>query len=60
MDRNEALKKLNDTSTRLFSLNLNECTDKQAYKVVCTLLRETLAAKRKEFRKNRNPDGRRF
>ncbi len=58
MDRNEALKKLNDTSTRLFSLNLNECTDKQAYKVVCTLLRETLAAKRKEFRKNRNPDGR--
>ncbi|MBQ7599772.1 MAG: glycogen/starch/alpha-glucan phosphorylase [Clostridia bacterium] len=52
MNRTEALKRLNDTSTRLFSLNLNECTDKQAYKAVCTFIRETLAAKRKEYRRN--------
>ncbi len=45
----ELLEKLNETSVRLFSLNLSETTEKQAYKVVCNLLREILAKKRKEF-----------
>ena len=40
---------LSETSTRLFSLDLNAITEKQAYKVVCTLLRETLAKMRRDF-----------
>ena len=40
---------LNDTATRLFSCNLSEATEKQAYKVVCTVLREMLAKQRKNF-----------
>ena len=43
---------LNDTSTRLFSCNVNESTEKQLYKTVCTVLREMLAKKRKHFKKD--------
>lgn len=43
---------LNDTSTRLFSCNINESTEKQLYKTVCTVLREMLAKKRKDFNKD--------
>ena len=43
---------LNDTSTRLFSCNINESTEKQLYKTVCTVLRELLAKKRKDFKKD--------
>ena len=46
----ELLTRLNETSARLFSCNLSEATDKQAYKVVCTLLRGMLAKKRKEYK----------
>ncbi len=49
MNKKEALNKLNETSIRLYSCNLNQTTEKQAYKVVCTLLREMLAKKRKEY-----------
>ena len=35
--------KLNETCVRLFSCNLSETTEKQAYKAVCTVLREMLA-----------------
>ncbi len=45
----ELLTKLNETSIRLFSCTLAETTEKQAYKVLCTLLREKLAKKRKEY-----------
>ncbi len=53
MKQSELLEQLNETSTRLFSCNLSETTEKQAYKVVCTLLREMLAKKRKEFKESR-------
>lgn len=46
----ELLAKLNETSVRLFSCSLAEATEKQAYKVLCTLLREKLAKKRKEYK----------
>ncbi len=46
----ELLEKLNETSVRLFSCNIGEATEKQAYKVLCTLIREKLAKKRKEFK----------
>jgi len=47
---NELLAGLNEISIRLFACNLSETTDKQAYKVLCTLLREMLAKKRKEYK----------
>ena len=50
MNKQELLQRLNETSTRLFSSNFADFTDKQAYKVVCTLLRELLAEKRKEYK----------
>ncbi len=46
----ELLTKLNETSIRLFSCNIAETTERQAYKVLCTLLREMLAKKRKEYK----------
>ncbi len=46
----ELLIKLNETSTKLFSCTFAETTEKQAYKVLCTLLREMLAKKRKEYK----------
>ncbi len=46
----ELLAKLNETSVRLFSCSLAETTEKQAYKILCTLLREKLAKKRKEYK----------
>ncbi|MBR5314825.1 MAG: glycogen/starch/alpha-glucan phosphorylase, partial [Clostridia bacterium] len=48
----DILSMLNDTSTRLFSCNINESTEKQLYKTVCTVLRELLAKKRKDFKKD--------
>ena len=48
----EILARLNETSTKLFSCNISETTEKQAYKVVCTLLREMLAKKRKEYKES--------
>ena len=48
--QSQLLQDLNETSTRLFSANMDELTEKQAYKVVCTLLREMLAKKRKDFK----------
>ena len=52
MQRNheEILAKLNETSGKLFACNIAETTEKQAYKVMCTLLREMLAKKRKEYK----------
>ena len=49
---NDLLNILNDTSSRLFSCNINESTEKQLYKTVCTVLREMLAKKRKGFQKD--------
>ena len=47
--KKELIIKLNETCAKLFSCNLSETTEKQAYKAVCTVLRELLATKRKEF-----------
>ncbi len=46
----ELLTKLNETAIRLFSCTIADTTEKQAYKVLCTLLREMLAKKRKEYK----------
>ena len=50
MNKEELMQRLNETATRLFSSDFTGFTDKQAYKVVCTLLKELLAEKRKEYK----------
>ena len=40
---------LDEIAVRMFGCALSEATEKQAYKVVCTYVRETLAKKRKAF-----------
>ena len=50
--------KLNETSVRLFGCNLEEDTDKQAYKVVCTYLVDELARRRKAYTDSMKGKGR--
>ena len=57
MTKQEVLQRLNDTSTRLFSSSFADSTDIQAYKVVCTLLRELLAEKRKKYKESMEGKG---
>lgn len=46
----ELNKELNEASEKLFSCTIGELTEKQAYKAVCTLVREKLAKKRREYK----------
>ncbi|MBR7081103.1 MAG: glycogen/starch/alpha-glucan phosphorylase [Oscillospiraceae bacterium] len=50
MNKKELLQRLDAASARLFSSSFTGLTDKQAYKVACTMLREMLAEKRKEYK----------
>ena len=50
MKNKEILQKLYETSIRLFSSNLSETTNIQAYKTVCTVLREMMATKLKDYK----------
>ncbi len=42
---------LSDTCSRLFGCKLEEATEKQVYKVICTVTRELLAENRRAFQK---------
>ena len=42
---------LSDASSRLFGCKLEEATEKQVYKAVCTVTRELLAENRRAFQK---------
>ena len=46
----EILTKLNETSIRLFSCEIAEATEKQVYTALATLIRDTLAKKRKKYK----------
>ncbi len=45
----QLLQNLNEICVRLFGCDLKSATEKQAYKVLCTSLREALAKKRKAY-----------
>ena len=51
----EILPKLNEVSSKLFNCNIAELTEKQLYTVMCTLLKELLAQKRKNFKDEISP-----
>ncbi len=50
-DKRELIAALQDVCTRNFGCSLEEATEKQAYKTVCTYVREELADKRRAFQK---------
>ena len=51
MKKELLLTELQQVCGRMFGCPLEEATEKQAYKTVCTYLRETLAQKRRDFQK---------
>lgn len=51
MNKEKLMETLQQICARTFGCSLEEATEKQAYKTVCTYVREALAQKRRDFRK---------
>ena len=58
MTKNEAIELLNKACMRLFGCNMNEATDKQAYKALCTVIRNGMYDRRRAFKKGYQQEGR--
>ena len=48
----EAVALLNQTCMRLFGCNMDEATDKQAYKTLCTVVRNIMYDRRREYKRS--------
>ena len=53
-----AITNLNDTCMRLFGCNMDEATGKQAYKTLCTVVRNIMYDRRRAYKKSYKEDGR--
>ena len=51
MNKTEAIELLNKASMRLFGCTMEEATDKQAYKALCTVIRNGMYDRRRAFKK---------
>ena len=49
MTKTEAIELLNNACMRLFGCNMTEATDKQAYKALCTVVRNGMYDRRRAF-----------
>ena len=58
MNQSEAIKLLNAACMRLFGCNMDEATDKQAYKALCTVIRNAMYDRRRAFKRSYQDDGR--
>ncbi len=58
MTKKEAIQALNNASMRLFGCDMKEATDKQAYKALCTVVRNAMYDRRRAFKKSYQEDGR--
>jgi len=58
MTKTAATKALNNACMRLFGCNMNEATDKQAYKALCTVVRNAMYDRRRAFKKSYQGDHR--
>ena len=58
MNQTEAIELLNAACMRLFGCSMSEATDKQAYKALCTVVRNTMYDRRRAFKKNYQAEGR--
>ena len=52
MNQSEATKLLNTACMRLFGCNMDEATDQQAYKALCTVVRNGMYDRRRAFKRN--------
>jgi len=58
MNQSEAIKLLNGACMRLFGCNMDEATDKQAYKALCTVVRNGMYDRRRAFKRGYQEEGR--
>ena len=58
MTKTEAIDLLNKACMRLFGCNMNEATDKQAYKALCTVVRNGMYDRRRAFKRKYTEEGR--
>lgn len=58
MTKKEAIQALNNASMRLFGCDMKEATDKQAYKALCTVVRNAMYDRRRAFKKSYQGDHR--
>ena len=58
MEKTEAIELLNKACMRLFGCNMTEATDKQAYKALCTVVRNGMYDRRRAFKKGYQAEGR--
>ncbi|MBR6378240.1 MAG: glycogen/starch/alpha-glucan phosphorylase, partial [Oscillospiraceae bacterium] len=52
MTKTEAIKALNSACMRLFGCNMTEATDKQAYKALCTVVRNEMYDRRRAYKRS--------
>ena len=58
MTKTEAIEALNSSCMRLFGCDMTEATDKQAYKALCTVIRNELYDHRRAFKRGYREQGR--
>ena len=58
MKKSEAVKLLNQTCMRLFGCNMDEASEKQAYKALCTVIRNEMYDRRRAYKKSYREEGR--
>ena len=58
MNKNEAIELLNKSCMRLFGCTMTEATDKQAYKALCTVIRNGMYDRRRAFKREYQEEGR--
>ena len=57
MKKQEAIELLNKTCMRLFGCNMDEASEKQAYKTLCTVVRNTMYDLRRAYKKSYRQQG---
>ena len=58
MTKTEAIQALNNACMRLFGCSMSEATDKQAYKALCTVVRNSMYDRRRAFKRSYQGDKR--
>ena len=58
MTKNEAIEALNKACMHLFGCDMSEATDKQAYKALCTVVRDEMYDRRRAYKKSCREEGR--
>ena len=58
MTKTEAIERLNQACMRLFGCTMTEATDKQAYKALCTVVRNGMYDRRRAFKRGYQEENR--